>query len=118
MCMLCQVLAALDEKVYDIILMDIHMPEMDGLEASQIIQQRFAPADRPRIVALSADTLQARGVVMQPCNSGSCMPPAASVAVWRLRGLSGLYIAAGPFAMVPLKESRPSQPTTTSLHVH
>ena len=57
-----QVLAALDEKVYDIILMDIHMPEMDGLEASQIIQQRFAPADRPRIVALSADTLQARTV--------------------------------------------------------
>jgi CheY-like chemotaxis protein len=65
---LCQVLAALDEKVYDIILMDIHMPEMDGLEASQIIQQRFAPPDRPRIVALSADTLQ----VCAYATSASC----------------------------------------------
>ena len=43
--------------------MDIHMPEMDGLEASRQIRQRYAPEDRPRIVALSADTLQVRA----PC---------------------------------------------------
>ena len=48
----------MEGQVYDIILMDIHMPEMDGLEASQIIQERYLPQDRPRIVALSADTLQ------------------------------------------------------------
>lgn len=54
----CEVLAAMEDNVYDLILMDIHMPEMDGLEASQIIQQRYLPEDRPRIVALSADTLQ------------------------------------------------------------
>lgn len=54
-----QVLRALETKRYDLILMDIHMPEMDGLEASRRICQRFPrPEDRPRIVALSADTMQ------------------------------------------------------------
>mmetsp|Transcript_21719 Transcript_21719/g.60233 ORF Transcript_21719/g.60233 Transcript_21719/m.60233 type:complete len:482 (+) Transcript_21719:275-1720(+) len=54
-----QVLRALEEKVYDLILMDIHMPEMDGLEATRCIMQRFPQGMRPRIIALSADTLKA-----------------------------------------------------------
>jgi CheY-like chemotaxis protein len=49
----------LERQQYDLILMDIHMPEMDGLEASQRIQQLYAPEQRPRIIALSADTLTA-----------------------------------------------------------
>ena len=31
---------------------------MDGLQASTLIQQMYAPDDRPRIIAVSADTLQ------------------------------------------------------------
>jgi CheY-like chemotaxis protein len=53
-----QVLSALERSSYDIILMDIHMPEMDGLEASRRIRDMYAPHERPRIIALSADTLQ------------------------------------------------------------
>lgn len=53
-----QVLDAVRLKQYDMILMDIHMPEMDGLEATRRIVREYPPHARPRIVALSADTLQ------------------------------------------------------------
>jgi CheY-like chemotaxis protein len=55
--------------------MDIHMPEMDGLEATRRICERFPPDQRPRIIALSADTLQALhercgGVHVIKCDKG------------------------------------------------
>eukprot|EP00128_Syssomonas_multiformis_P006676 Colp12_sorted_trinity150504_noHs@7078 len=39
---------------YDVILMDLNMPEMDGLETAQKIQQMFTRSDQPTIVALTA----------------------------------------------------------------
>lgn len=44
--------------MYDVVLMDVHMPVLDGVEASRRIMAAYGPADRPRIVALSADTLK------------------------------------------------------------
>jgi CheY-like chemotaxis protein len=49
-------LEALVIKSYDIILMDVQMPEMDGLEATQIIRQQSN--HQPVIIAVTANAMQ------------------------------------------------------------
>jgi signal transduction histidine kinase/DNA-binding response OmpR family regulator len=53
-----EVLDALHLHPYDVILMDVQMPEMDGLEATQRICQEFAVGVRPRIIAVTANAMQ------------------------------------------------------------
>lgn len=53
-----EVLAALAERPYDIILMDVQMPEMDGLSATQQIRQNKAIRHQPYIIALTANALK------------------------------------------------------------
>src|SRR5262249_32907775 len=53
-----QVLARLDHAAYDVILMDVQMPEMDGLEASRAICARWVASERPRIIAMTAEAMQ------------------------------------------------------------
>ena len=46
-------------QTYDVVLMDVQMPEMDGLQASREINKRWpAAAARPRIVAMTANAMQ------------------------------------------------------------
>jgi PAS domain S-box-containing protein len=53
-----EALDALKRRGYDLILMDLHMPEMDGLQAASEIQQMFAAGRGPRIVAMTANVLK------------------------------------------------------------
>ena len=53
-----EALQAVHQKKYDIVLMDVQMPEMDGNEATQRIRSEVPPENQPVIIAMTAHTLQ------------------------------------------------------------
>ncbi|HEY9630477.1 MAG TPA: PAS domain S-box protein [Coleofasciculaceae cyanobacterium] len=53
-----EVLQALHRQPYDVVLMDVQMPEMDGLAASRQICQEWKADLRPYIIAITANAMQ------------------------------------------------------------
>ena len=53
-----EVMHALKRQPYDVILMDVHMPELDGLEACRRIHTEWPANARPRIVAMTAGAME------------------------------------------------------------
>jgi len=52
-----EALAAVTRGPYDVILMDVQMPEVDGLEASRLLCRTYPREERPRIVAMTANAM-------------------------------------------------------------
>ncbi|HUB68465.1 MAG TPA: response regulator [Candidatus Methylacidiphilales bacterium] len=53
-----EVLQALERQKYDVILMDVQMPEMDGLEATCQIRKKWTGSRRPWIIAMTANAME------------------------------------------------------------
>ncbi len=53
-----EVLKALEQKTYDLLFLDVQMPEMDGLEAARQICRRWPADKRPRIIAMTGNALR------------------------------------------------------------
>jgi CheY-like chemotaxis protein len=55
-----EVIERLERQRHDVVQMDVQMPEIDGLEATRRIVQRWPDGQRPRIVATTANAMQGR----------------------------------------------------------
>ncbi|WP_299412382.1 hybrid sensor histidine kinase/response regulator [Acaryochloris sp. IP29b_bin.148] len=53
-----EVIEALERQSYDVVLMDMQMPEMDGLTATRKVCQRWSPEERPHIIAMTANAMR------------------------------------------------------------
>jgi PAS domain S-box-containing protein len=52
-----EALDALARETYDVVLMDVQMPDLDGLDTTRRIHERWPPESRPRIIAMTANAL-------------------------------------------------------------
>jgi PAS domain S-box-containing protein len=52
-----EALDALERQPYDVVLMDVQMPELDGLGATRRICRRWSADERPRIIAMTANAM-------------------------------------------------------------
>ena len=100
-----EVLAAVSRKPYDVILMDLRMPEMDGLEAARRV--RLLPLGKePRIIAMTAN--------VSPSDRDACVAAGMDDFVGKPIRVAELAAA---LERVESKErpSRPSRPTLPTL---
>jgi signal transduction histidine kinase len=76
-------IAAVTAREFDIILMDVNMPGMDGLEATRRIRSLASPASQIPIVALTADVMNHHWLVYEAAGMNGLVPkpfsPAALV---------------------------------------
>ena len=52
-----EAIEALERQPYDVVLMDVQMPELDGLDATRRIIERWPEESRPHIIAMTANAL-------------------------------------------------------------
>lgn len=95
-----EVLEALERQPYDLVLMDVQMPEMDGLTATKEVCQRWSPEERPFIIAMTANAMQGdREICLDAGMDGYITKPV------RMNELKDVLIRCQPVLGAELEES-------------
>jgi len=97
-----EALAALERRPYDVVLMDVQMPELDGLDATRRIVERWPADTRPRIIAMTANALiedreACFAAGMDDYVAKPIRPKELAEALGRARPLGGADSASVPF---------------------
>ncbi|MEM7038701.1 MAG: response regulator, partial [Bacteroidota bacterium] len=53
-----EVVEMCEATTYDVVFMDVNMPEMDGLEATRKLHEKFSNGKRPVIIAMTANAME------------------------------------------------------------
>jgi len=53
-----EAIQSVERQTYDVVLMDVQMPEMDGLEATRRLCEKWEVGVRPKIIAMTANAMQ------------------------------------------------------------
>jgi signal transduction histidine kinase/CheY-like chemotaxis protein len=105
-----EVIEALRRQPYDLILMDVHMPEMDGLEATRQVRAEWPDGTGPRIMAMTAGVLPDE---MQACSTagmdGFLTKP---ISIGELRALLEGSVGPERTRMAPANSVAPLDPET------
>ncbi|EIJ44164.1 response regulator containing a CheY-like receiver domain and a GGDEF domain [Beggiatoa alba B18LD] len=78
----CEAVTACANKQYDLLLMDIRMPTMDGTEATQLIREYPNYADTP-IIAVTANTSATDLILYKQVGMNECLPKPLTIETLR-----------------------------------
>jgi len=97
-----------DQQPYDMVLMDMQMPVMDGITATQLIRCQYPARELP-IVAMTANAMQAdRERCLQAGMTGFVTKPIAADELWQAL-LAGIKVRAGLGAAPPVQPESTAQ---------
>jgi len=68
-----EALQALEHRRFDVVLMDLHMPVMDGITATREIHQRWPAPQRPMIVAVTATDIPGERARYLEAGAAACL---------------------------------------------
>ena len=100
-----EVIQALERQPFDIIFLDIEMPEMDGYETARQIVRRWPLGTRPRMIAMTASTLEGEREKCLACGMDDYLVKPVDLA-----SLRHALVRWGNPGTEELRGSRPSEP--------
>jgi PAS domain S-box-containing protein len=99
-------LAALEQRRYDVVLLDVQMPEKDGLEVARAIRRRWTADQRPYLIAVTANAVE--GAREECLSAGMDDYISKPIQVEELIKVIEMYrLGARPHAVAPVWPSEP-----------